>query len=56
MSVVQTDVYIRGTGYFKMNDLDFSVTNIMKILISIMWMKVTGYFQNAILMTEMWEI
>ena len=36
MSVVQTDVYVRGTGYFKMNDLDFSVVNIMMILFSIM--------------------
>lgn len=36
MSVVQTDVYVRGTGYIKMNDLDFSVMNIMMILFSIM--------------------
>jgi hypothetical protein len=36
MSLVQTDVYVRGTGYFKMNDLEFNVKNIMKILFSIM--------------------
>jgi len=36
MSVAQTDVCVRGTGYFKMNFLDFNVKNIMKILFSIM--------------------
>jgi hypothetical protein len=33
--MVQTDVYVRGSGYFKMNYLDFRAKNIMKILFSI---------------------
>jgi len=46
MSVVQTDVYVRGSGYFNMNYLDFSAKNIMKILFSIMWMKATRDFSE----------